>query len=69
MSCAMGDNCCKVKGPGSNSKPADKEEETTPQNVYDASQEPIFPPELKVTQGYHKVASFSVAARDFQSSS
>ncbi|CAH0554559.1 unnamed protein product [Brassicogethes aeneus] len=49
--CAMGEKCCKLqdKGEEGNEEVLFKTSEFTP---YDASQEPIFPPELKLSNQY-----------------
>lgn len=48
--CAMGDKCCKKQG-GTNTEPERKDElfQISEFAPYDPSQEPIFPPELKVS--------------------
>lgn len=47
--CAMGEKCCKNGGTGCGSGVPEKLFETSEFTPYDASQEPIFPPELKLS--------------------
>ena len=52
--CAMGDQCCKLQNGTGTTDPEEvlfKRSEFTP---YDSSQEPIFPPELKISGQYDK---------------
>ncbi|XP_067942765.1 xanthine dehydrogenase/oxidase-like [Watersipora subatra] len=47
--CAMGENCCKnVKGGHGDSETSSEDKRATPKSLYDPSQEPIFPPQLKL---------------------
>ncbi|CAG9798533.1 unnamed protein product [Chironomus riparius] len=58
--CGMGDKCCKVSGNGCNGEVEDKLFEPSQFAPYNPSQEPIFPPELKLTDQYDKeVLKFS----------
>ncbi|CAH1710177.1 unnamed protein product [Chironomus riparius] len=58
--CGMGDKCCKVTGNGCNGEVEDKLFEPSEFAPYNPSQEPIFPPELKLTDQYDKeVLKFS----------
>ncbi|CAG9798537.1 unnamed protein product [Chironomus riparius] len=58
--CGMGDKCCKVTGNGCNGEVEDKLFEPSQFAPYNPSQEPIFPPELKLTDQYDKeVLKFS----------
>lgn len=50
--CGMGDKCCKVSGNQCGSEIDDKLFEPTEFAPLDPSQEPIFPPELKLTDAY-----------------
>ena len=50
--CAMGDKCCKVNGNGCGAEVDDKLFEPSEFAPLDPSQEPIFPPELKLTDIY-----------------
>nr|XP_022900114.1 xanthine dehydrogenase [Onthophagus taurus] len=52
--CGMGKDCCKLKSPGDEEILFDKSEFVP----YDSSQEPIFPPELKVNDVYDKQELF-----------
>ncbi|XP_070496874.1 xanthine dehydrogenase-like [Chironomus tepperi] len=53
--CGMGDKCCKVNGNGcGNGEVEDKLFEPSEFTPYDPSQEPIFPPELKLNDQYDK---------------
>lgn len=49
--CGMGDKCCKLQNNKSDEEVLFKTSEFTP---YDPSQEPIFPPELKLTDKYDR---------------
>lgn len=60
FTCGMGEKCCKNGGGGCG---ADKEQEKgagAADLTYDPTQEPIFPPELKVVMLYKDVHSFFV---------
>lgn len=50
----MGDKCCKVNGKQCKPEEDDKLFETNDFTPYDPSQEPIFPPELKLNDEYDK---------------
>jgi len=57
--CGMGDKCCKVNGNGC-AEVENKLFEPNEFAPYDPSQEPIFPPELKLTDQYDKeILTFS----------
>jgi xanthine dehydrogenase/oxidase len=50
--CGMGDNCCKVNGNGCGAAVDDKLFEPSEFVPFDSSQEPIFPPELKLSDEF-----------------
>lgn len=52
--CAMGEKCCKVNGKQCNSDQDDKLFEPLEFAPFNPSQEPIFPPELKLNDEYDK---------------
>ncbi|KAK6190386.1 hypothetical protein SNE40_002268 [Patella caerulea] len=56
--CALGENCCRNKNGDDDNKNDNKEEKTEAYiPPYDPTQEPIFPPELKVNYAkYHKTS-------------
>jgi xanthine dehydrogenase/oxidase len=50
--CGMGDNCCKVNGNGCGAAVDDQLFEPSEFVPFDSSQEPIFPPELKLSDDF-----------------
>ena len=52
----MGENCCRnVKGGHGDSETLNEDKRATPKSLYDPSQEPIFPPQLKVILSFNLV--------------
>lgn len=52
--CGMGDRCCKVNGNSCGGEIDNKLFDPSEFTPLDSSQEPIFPPELKLNEHYHK---------------
>lgn len=59
VECAMGEKCCKIQGTQSGNAVEDQLFEPSEFAPYDPSQEPIFPPELKLNDVYdNQILSF-----------